>query len=210
MILLSSTYRQSTGPPQASATTAKDPENRWLGRFNRRRLSAEEIRDAMLAISGRLNLKAGGDSVVLPVDPQLVAQLFHPSQWIATPDRSEHDRRSIYLLAKRNLRLPFMEAFDQPTLQTSCGRRESSTHAPQALELLNGQTANDLAKAFSDRIEREAGTDHQAQVELAFRLAIGRLPTSSERQLAMTFLEQQSLNELALAVFNLNAFLYVD
>ena len=62
-----------------------------------------------------------------------------------TADPREHDRRTVYLIAKRNLRLPFMEVFDQPDLQTSCARRESSTHAPQALELLNGELANDLA-----------------------------------------------------------------
>ena len=64
----------------------------------------------------------------------------------------EHDRRSIYLIAKRNLRLPFMEAFDGPALLTSCARREASTHAPQALELLNGTLSNDLAAAFAERL----------------------------------------------------------
>ena len=68
----------------------------------------------MLAVSGRLNLKAGGPSVMVPVDPDLVNLLYTPSQWAVTPDRTEHDRRSVYLIAKRNLRLPFMEVFDQP------------------------------------------------------------------------------------------------
>ena len=99
----------------------------------------------MLAVSGRLNRKAGGPSVVVPVEGDLVNLLYDPTQWTVTPDAREHDRRSVYLLAKRNLRLPFVEVFDQPDAQTSCPRREVSTHALQALELLNGSLSNRLA-----------------------------------------------------------------
>ena len=159
LLLLSSTYRQSSSSPLAEMAFSKDPENRLLWRFNRRRLSAEEVRDAMLAVSGKLNLKSGGRSVIVPVDHELVDLLYKPSQWEVTKDRQEHYRRSIYLIAKRNLRLPFMEVFDQPALQTSCARRESSTHAPQALELLNGKLANDLAEAFAQRLIAEAGSE---------------------------------------------------
>jgi hypothetical protein len=161
-------------------------------------------------VSGRLNLKAGGPSVVVPVDNDLVRLLYAPSQWTVTPDPKEHDRRSIYLLAKRNLRLPFMEAFDQPDAATSCSRRESSTHALQALELLNGSLANNLAEAFADRLRREAGADPAAQVELAYRLAAGRPPSAKEKELSVAFLKTGSLKEFALAVFNLNTFLYMN
>ena len=97
------------------------------------------------------------------------------------PDTAEHDRRSVYLIAKRNLRLPMMEVFDAPDSQISCPRRESSTHAPQALELLNGEFANRMARlprrsacsARRARIPRE-------QVDLAYRLAAGRAPTAKE------------------------------
>ena len=82
-----------------------------------------------------------------------------------------------------------MEAFDQPDAATSCSRRESSTHALQALELLNGTLANDLAEAFAERLRREAGTDADAQVERAYRLAAGRPPTAREKELAVEFLE---------------------
>ena len=164
----------------------------------------------MLAVSGRLNVKAGGPSVLVPVESDLVELLYKPSQWKVTADGGEHDRRSIYLLAKRNLRLPFMEVFDQPDLQVSCARRESSTHAPQALELLNGRLSNELAAAFAERLQREAPDDVARQVELAYRLATGRPPDDRERALAREFLSQQPLREFALAMFNLNGFLYVD
>ena len=149
LIVLSSTYRQASRVPHATAAGAKDPANRLLWRFPRRRLGAEELRDAMLAAAGVLNRKPGGESVVVPVERDLVDLLYDPSQWQVTRDTREHDRRSIYLIAKRNLRLPFGQAFDQPDLQTSCPRRETSTHALQALELLNGKTANRLAAAFA-------------------------------------------------------------
>jgi hypothetical protein len=209
-IVLSSTYRQASRSPGAKAGRQKDPENRLLWKFLRRRLSAEELRDAMLVVSGRLNRKAGGESVVVPVEKDLVDLLYDRAQWRVTAEEREHDRRSIYLIAKRNLRLPFGQAFDQPDLQTSCPRRETSTHALQALELLNGRTANRLAEALADRLLREAGSDPTRQVELAYRLTTGRPPTPAERALALEFLEGQPLREFALALFNANAFLYVN
>jgi hypothetical protein len=187
-----------------------DPDNRLLWRYSRRRLMAEEVRDAMLAVSGRLNAKLGGESVMPPVKQELVDLLYDPEQWQVTPDKREHDRRSVYLVAKRNLRLPFMEVFDQPDLQISCARRQASTHAPQALELLNGETASDLAAALANRLREEAGSDIDSQIERAFQLAAGRPPSADERHLAAEFLLRESLEEFSLAMFNLNAFLYVD
>lgn len=208
-IVLSRTYRQASRSPVASEAEKLDPENRLLWKFPRRRLTAEEIRDAMLAASGRLSEKTGGPSVMVPVDPALVKLLYKPLQWRVTPDASEHDRRTIYLIAKRNLRLPFLEAFDAPALQTGCPRRESSTHAPQALELLNGTLSNDLADAFAQRLVRETQGDPATLVDRAFLLALGRTPTDVERTLSLDYLHDQPLKEFALALFNLNGFLYV-
>ena len=210
LILLSSAYQQSSRTPASAAVTQLDPDNRRLWRFHRRRLSAEEIRDAMLAVSGQLTPRVGGPSVMVPVDPEMISLLYKPAQWAVTKDAAEHHRRSIYLLSKRNLRLPFLEAFDQPPQLTSCGRRESSTHAPQALELLNGRLANELAIAFAARLARESGGDPARIVEHASLLALGRAPTPQERALGVEFLREQPLREFALAHFNLNAFLYVE
>jgi hypothetical protein len=207
LVLLSNTYRQSSR--SSSAASQRDPENRLLSHANRRRLSAEEIRDAMLAVSKRLSFRAGGPSVMVPTDLELVQLLYKPSQWKVASDSVDHDRRSVYLIAKRNLRLPFFEAFDSPALLTSCPRRESSTHAPQALELLNGRLANDLAASFAGRLEAECNGDREGLVERAFLLALGRRPTPDERKQSLAFLRDQPLSEFALAIFNLNEFLYV-
>jgi hypothetical protein len=206
LILLSNTYQQAS----AVSGAEKDPDNILLSHFGRRRLEAEEIRDAMLAAAGNLNPKSGGPSVIVPVDQELVQALYKPSQWAVTPDPAEHSRRSVYLIAKRNFRLPLMEVFDAPDTQVSCPRRESSTHAPQALEMLNGRLANEQAAVFASRLHREAGANLSTQVETAYRLATGRDPTPKEKQIALAFLKSQSLREFALAMFNLNAFLYVN
>ncbi len=205
LIVQSSAYRQGT-----AAVQKLDPENRLLSHFPRRRLSAEEIRDSMLAVSGKLNLKAGGPSAMVPVEADLVNLLYDKAQWLVTPDEAEHHRRSIYLAVKRNLQLPFGQVFDQPDGATSCPRRESSTHALQALELLNGKLSNKLAEAFAERLQRECGDDRAKQVDRAFRLSAGRAPTLRERELSLEFLRTQNLREFAVAIFNLNAFLYLN
>ncbi|MFN4261222.1 MAG: DUF1549 and DUF1553 domain-containing protein [Gemmataceae bacterium] len=210
LIVTSSTYRQASRSPDQRHAHATDPDNALLWHFPRRRLDAEQIRDAMLAIAGQLNREAGGPSVVLPVDADLVRLLYDPAQWTVTEDAQQHRRRSIYLLAKRNLRLPFAEVLDQPDAQISCPRRESSTHALQALEMLNGAITNELAAAFADRLRREAGSDPSRQIEQAFLLATGRPPTPREHDLALRFRQTQPLRELTLALFNLNAVLYVE
>jgi Protein of unknown function (DUF1549)/Protein of unknown function (DUF1553) len=210
LIVLSSTYRQGSTARDVPRSQRLDPENRLLSHFPRRRLAAEEIRDAMLAAAGQLNLKAGGPSVFVPVEPDLLRLLYDATQWKVNPDEKEHDRRSVYLAAKRNLQLPFFQVFDQPDAQTSCARREASTHALQALELLNGRLSTRLARELADRLVRECGNDWAMEVERAFWLTAGRAPTARERALALQFLEEQPLREFAVALFNLNTFLYVD
>ncbi len=209
MILLSETYRQSSLTQSAEATE-KDPENKWLWRFPKRRLEAEEIRDAMLAATGRLNLKEGGPSVMIPVEQELINLLYKPSQWAVNKDPKELDRRSIYLISKRNLRLPFMEVFDSADLLLSCPQRQASTHAPQALELLNGRISNEMADALTARLVEHAGKDQAKQIQLAWRWVAGRAPSEAERKLSEQFLKTQPAHEFALAMFNLNAFLYVE
>ncbi len=211
LVLMSATFRQaSKNPDYHEAAMAKDADNRLLWRGPSRRLSAEEVRDAMLSVSGRLNPKMGGESVIIPVQSTLVDLLYDPTQWAVHEDPAEHDRRSVYLIAKRNLRLPFMEVFDQPPALTTCARRDTSTHAPQSLELLNGDISNNLAGAFADRLVREVGDNPQQQVERAYLLATNRMPTESETKIALEFLQEMPLREFALAVLNLNAFLYVQ
>jgi hypothetical protein len=214
LILLSGAYQQSSLSPIEKDAMEKDSQDDLLWKFNHRRLEAEEIRDAMLAVSAHLNLKAGGPSFMTPIEPALVLSLKRPQYWVPTRDKSEYDRRTIYMIYKRNLRLPFEEVFDAPDTLLSCARREQSTHAPQALELLNGQTSNDLAAVFAQRLLKERATAAE-RVDYAWRLATGRKPAPAEKSLALKFFgdtpdDPARVKEFALALFNLNAFLYVN
>ena len=214
MMLLSGAYRQAGETPIEKAAMEKDSENALVWKFSRRRLEAEEIRDAMLTVSGRLNVKIGGPSVMEPIDTDLVKMLKRPQYWSATKDKSQYDRRTMYMIYKRNLVLPFMGVFDAPDMQQSCSRREQSTHAPQALELLNGKLSNSLAQDFANRIAETRKTDAE-RIDLAWRLATGHGPSVKEKQLALKYLAEKPgdplrLKELALDVFNLNSFLYVN
>ena len=127
----------------------------------------------------------------------------------ATADLAEHTRRSVYLLARRNLRHPFREAFDLPDSNLSCPRRERSTTAPQALALLNAGEVMEAAHALADRLTRETRSEGEA-VEQAYRLTLGRSPTAVEQERARAFLRESPLTELCRALLNLNEFVYLD
>ena len=212
LMIMSGAYQQASHSPLERVAIEKDPQNALLWKFSPRRLSAEEIRDTMLAVSGRLNGKMFGPSFMVPIEKDLVLMLKRPQYWVPTRDKTEYDRRTLYMIYKRNLRLPFLEVFDAPDTLLSCALREQATHPPQALELLNGKTSNELAGHFATRLMREGPTS-AARVDLAFRLTMGRAAKPAERALAMQFLNDKSesrVKEFALAIFNLNSFLYVD
>jgi hypothetical protein len=211
LILTSNTYQQDYLAEPPAAAKDDDPDDHLLWRFPRRRLSAEELRDAMLAVSGRLNRQEGGASVIVPIDPALVPLMYNPKQWVVNADSRQFDRRSIYLFHKRNMRLPFLEVFDSPDTLLSCARRDQSTHAPQGLELLNGDFSNSMARALAARVLKEAGPQPARQVERAWQLALGRAPDAAERKSALRYLSEGGpLSEVALALFLVNDFLYVN
>jgi hypothetical protein len=202
LMLSSATYWQST--LAAKETLAKDPANNLFSRMNRLRLEGEIIRDSMLAASGQLNNKMGGPSVFPPLPPEVVSK-----EWKVTPDASEYTRRSVYIFAKRNVRFPFLEAFDLPDSNQSCPRRDRSTTAPQALALLNDRDVLTAATALSRRLRQESST-RADQIRHAFRLTLGRQPTAAEMILATEFLDHSPLEEFCRTMFNVNEFVYLD
>src|SRR5439155_5142413 len=157
-----------------------DPENHLLWRMNRRRLDGEAIRDCMLAAAGTLTRQIGGPSVRVPLEPEVYDLIFTEGEpdglWNVTPDPTQHTRRSVYLFAKRNVRQPLFEAFDQPDTLTSCPVRPVSTFAPQALILLNGPFMQEQSKAFAARLMREERTDRVKRIDRAYRIALARSP----------------------------------
>jgi mono/diheme cytochrome c family protein len=175
-----------------------------------RRLEVEAIRDSVLAVSGRLNSKRFGP----PMKPQIPAAAIEANTdkqkvWQASDDE-EASRRSIYAFVKRGLIVPMFETLDFADTVSSCPQRQTTTVAPQALSLFNGDFANEQARHFALRIEREAGDDRQKQIQLAWRLALCREPTDREAELITAFLDGESLAQLCRVVLNLNEFVYPE
>jgi hypothetical protein len=215
LIMLSSTYQQSsTLNPQPSAL-AIDPDNHLLYRMNRRRLEAEELWDAIHAVAGTLNLKMGGRPVVPPLEAEEIAALRDRWQWTVSADPKEHVRRGLYVLVRRNFKFPMFEVFDAPVNSVSCPVRDVSTVAPQVLWCLNNKTIFKQSQELAARLLKEAGSDPQACIRRAWQLALSRPPTEDEEREAMELLKslgkgQEALGKLCLAVLNLNEFVYVD
>lgn len=212
LILGSSVYRQSTDYHEANAKI--DPENKYYWRMNRRRLEAEFIRDAVLTVSGALNRKMGGPPVRIPIEKEVYDLIFTEEEpdnlWPVHPDKREHARRSLYLLNKRTVRLPMLANFDQPDAMTSCPQRPTSTHALQALSLMNSDFMREQAAVFAKRLETECGADAPCRVERAYRLALARAPREAERAMARKFFEEGGVwEDFCLAMLNRNEFVYV-
>ncbi|MGH9719878.1 MAG: PSD1 and planctomycete cytochrome C domain-containing protein, partial [Bryobacteraceae bacterium] len=208
LIMLSGTYRASSVAGAESLN--KDPENYFLSRMNRRRLDGDALRDNILAVAGTLNLKTGGVGVIPPLTAEEIQAARMPQLWPANPDPAEHNRRSIYLQMKRSLTLPMLAIFDAPDTASSCPRRETSTVAPQALALMNGDIALKQSEQFAGRVAKLAGDNPDAAVDTGWKLAFGRPPTADEKQTALDYLKRNSLQRLCQLMFNMSEFIYVD
>jgi hypothetical protein len=199
LILTSAVYRQSSVSQAGSLCYSIDPDNRLLARFPLRRLDAETVRDAMLAVGDRLNPRAFGPPVpvkendagqfVLGVENRDGAGRFTAE--VSLP-AGEDARRSVYVQVRRSRPLAVLDTFDWATAEPNCEARNSSTATPQALMLLNGEFVIAQAEAFADRVRVEAGADVQAQVARAWRLAYGCPPTADELSAAEAFLRDQT------------------
>jgi hypothetical protein len=184
----------------------------------RKRLTGEMLRDAMLAVSGRLNLKTGGPGVKLPL-PKEISETLLKKQHEVTADVTEHDRRSIYTFARRNLRQPLFELFDRPDAQLSCARRNGSTTAPQALMLLNSEFSHEIAARIAADLTARRGSDATALITAATLRCLAREPTKQEIESGNQFLQKQTtlapgfreaFTDYCLALLNLNEFVYLD
>lgn len=192
MIVTSAAYRQTARIDSDSLTQKKgmqaDVQNSRLWRSRRRRLSAEAVRDAMLALSGDLQLPIGGPSCK-PEVPVEVAELRYA--WAADALPADQQRRSVYIFARRNFRLPMAAAFDLPDRINSCAVRMTTVTAPQALSLLNGKFSLDQAAAWGKRLLAAHAEDREELVRSAYRQAFSRAPSAAELAAATTFLARQ-------------------
>ncbi|MEO8427084.1 MAG: PSD1 and planctomycete cytochrome C domain-containing protein [Verrucomicrobiota bacterium] len=231
LILASNTWRMSKAPNPEYA--AADPEDRLLWRMPYRRLEVEAIRDSMLAVSGQLNTKGFGPSMKPRIQQAaLEANTDKESIWKPSDDL-EASRRTIYAFIKRGLVVPMLEVLDLGDTVSSCPKRQVTTVAPQALSLFNGEFVNQQTRHFAARLLIEAGSDHRKQIDLAWRLALGRPPAKDEAATMLEFREQEAgrllaeaakenrslsnteaqraaLEQMCRVIYNLNEFVYPE
>jgi hypothetical protein len=235
LMLNSNAYKMSSA---FNAHNAKvDPENKLLWRANPRRLNAEELRDSVLAVSGRLNLQVGGPPVFPYLsDEERGAIAGGPLKWPISLSEDAQNRRGVYLFVKRAYRYPMFEIFDSPDAMTSCERRSVTNVAPQALAMLNNRFIYTQAQELAKRLRTDAGDDPAAWVTHGFRLALGRSPSAGEAARALQLLADdgsqatsttakttakvsaqttpagldRALTRFCLMLFNLNEFMFID
>jgi hypothetical protein len=210
-IVMSATYRQSpAGNPKAERV---DAGNSLLWRQNRRKLEAEAVRDAVLAVSGKLDLTMGGpgwqDFVIKHPEHSP-----HYKYDLADPDDKQTWRRSIYRFIVRSQTQPWMTALDCADPSMRVDKRNESISPLQALALLNNGFMVTLARHFAERLRQEMPREHPnglaRQIERAHWLAFGRAPTAAERRKYIAFARSYGLPNLCRALLNLNEFTFAD
>jgi hypothetical protein len=227
LMVLSATYCQDSRVDPSAKALSVDKENHLLWHARRRRLEGEAIRDASLALSGELNLRMFGPSARPKLPEKISSYAWKPDAKI-----EDQNRRSIYVFVKRNLRYPLFDAFDWPDLHNSCSRRVTTTTAPQALLLLNGDFTRERAEKLGAALRARPGEKDADLVAHAYRAAWGRPATADEVRLGVKFLSTQAetirskgdaaeakepaairaaaVVDFCHALLNTNEFLYID
>jgi hypothetical protein len=213
LILTSAVYRQASKFREDGYRI--DPTNRLLWRFPLRRLDAEALRDAMLAVAGELDWLSGGPYVPTRRDANGSVEVDEKQDGAR--------RRSVYLQQRRTQVLTLLQLFDAPAMVGICGKRTTSTVPLQSLALLNSDFARARARAFARHLQQQAGHDEEQRITLTFRVACGRQPRDRERAAARRFLAAQQAvyarekeaslrtwTDLCQMVLASNAFLYVE
>ncbi|MGE5195483.1 MAG: DUF1553 domain-containing protein, partial [Deltaproteobacteria bacterium] len=218
LIMLSNAYRMSSAATRAGLD--KDPGNRLFWRFNMRRLGAEEVRDSILAVSAKLNLKAAGPGVYPPIPREVLAGQSVPGSGWGNSPPEEASRRSVYVHVKRSLLVPILSQHDMADTDSSCAVRFTTTVPTQALGMINGEFTNEQAEKFAERIEREAPNDLPGQIVRAIRLTTSRTPGKDEIERDAAFVRKlqtdsgmtanKALMRYCLLLLNANEFVYLD
>lgn len=221
----SAVYRQSSVLSQKEHAEAQklDPANRLLWRMNLRRLDSEQLRDAILAVSGQLDRSFGGPPIPLDPRPDGMVVINKAS----LPAGTTANRRSVYILHRRNYHMTFMRVFDQPIVARNCSGRKPSAVVNQSLALLHDDFLFEQSAALAECVMKEvAGKATQSaakQIETAWQIAIGRSPDKDELNLCLGLVErhekrfsqsgdgarQKALARLCHMLLNSNEFLYV-
>lgn len=205
LILTSATYRQSSAPDAQKEQL--DADNRWLWRMNRQRLDAESVRDAMLAVSGTLDLTMGGPSVQQFLFKDDHSPVYDYARY--DPNSPGGDRRSIYRFIVRSMTDPFMDTLDCPDPSVLADRRMVTTTALQALALLNNPFVIKQSQRLAERIRGESKNPRE-QVEAACWLVWNRSPTKAEAGQLTHYAQKHGLENFCRLLFNSSEFVFLD
>ena len=203
LIVTSATYRQSSRLDEKAQSIDRD--NRLLWRMTPRRLEAESIRDAILSSSGKLDSRMGGPGYNVWEKNTNYVAIYKPRALLS----GDAFRRMVYQFKPRSQADPTFGAFDCPDAALAVPRRNVSTTALQALNLLNSEFMIRQAAFFAERVQRGAGADPAQQTDRAFRLAFGRSPTMTELNAAVSLIQSHGAAAFCRALYNANEFIYV-
>ncbi|MFN9717867.1 MAG: PSD1 and planctomycete cytochrome C domain-containing protein [Planctomycetota bacterium] len=206
LIVTSSVYRQSSAS-RADAESL-DSENKYLWRMNRRRLEAEEVRDAVLSVSGKLNLETGGPGFYL-FELEKTDHSPHYEYHKFDPEDARSHRRSVYRFIVRSQPDPFMTTLDCADSSQSTPRRHETLTALQALSLLNNRFNVAMARHFADRLQ-ESHQDPTQQIQLAFRLTTARDAIAEEAELSRGYITRHGLAAFCRLMLNQSEFVFID
>lgn len=196
LIMTSTAYRQSAHRTRAGAALTLDPDNLLLGRMNLRRVEAEVLRDAVLAVSGKLDTTMGGPPIPVEVNPDGLVTVSAKG-----PTPTSPFRRSVYLRSLRGshpggqgFKLSLLELFDFPEVVINCPRRANSTTPLQSLALMNSKFMIEQARFFAERVRsmaRDSASD-EVRISIAFELALARRPAAAEVAICLDHLRAQT------------------
>ena len=208
-LLMTSEAYQMVSASDDPVALEQDPENQYLWRYRPQRLEAEALRDAIMTVSGEIDLTVGGKPIFPFVPDDILKTSEGKGHWDNQPDGPDVWRRSVYVFRRRSLGFPFFDTFDLPDQNQTAAARNVSTVPTQALTLLNNEFVLNQAGLFAGRVQREEPGDLDRQIDLAYRLALTRPPTDAEMRVARSLVGEQSLVDLTHVMLNLNEFLYL-
>ena len=218
MMMTSQAYQMSSAMNETGI--AKDPDNNLFWRFDMRRLSAEEIRDSLLAVNGSLNPKLYGESFYEKLPEEVLASQSVPGKGWGTSSEEERNRRSIYIHVKRSLLTPILSVFDFPDTDHSCEARFATLQAGQALSLMNSDFVHTQAKRLAVKIDGEIGCGAKQKLAAAVEHIFARNATSEEIEDAMQLIKklktdykkspEESFELACLSMLNWNEFIFID
>jgi mono/diheme cytochrome c family protein len=218
LIMLSSVYQMSSQSNDQALQL--DPENNLFWRFSMRRLSAEEIRDGVLATTGQINFQKFGPSIYPELGEEVKATQSVPGKGWGNSSPSDQARRSVYIFIKRSLIPPELSNFDFPETDSSCEARFLTTQPAQALNMLNGQFMQNQSAKLAALVRQELPEQLDRQISRIVELALCRPSNESDQKIAhdviRTMQDKYKLNDeralamYCLVVLNLNEFIYLD